>query len=535
MFERINEMFKRLSSVIVTITLMLTLILPIQANATGISVVIDGQVVSFTQSSGFPYIDSANRTQVPFRQAIEQLGANVIWDQSSQTAIAEKDGITVKIPIGTNYIYKNNIQIPNDTVSTIKDDRVYLPIRVVLEAFGAKVNWNQVLHLVDVTSNNFTSINVISNFGKNPATSRNFTWHTSTSANTGVVEYCEMGLFKGFDGDDIIRVAAQNYDAVTNLDKRVIHKVELSNLKPGTEYIYRVGDAVSGFSSIGEFKTAEENISNFTFIDISDIQATTLKGYDVWKNTLNRALQNFPDARFLVLTGDIVDDGQNISQWDYFSETARNDLLNLPLAPVVGNHDALNTKNTNPNAKNFTDRFDLIKDNTGLSSGTVYSFDYGNAHVAIMNTQCSSEDLKKEADWLRKDMSNTKKQWKIVALHRGPYGSYYDTVDIRSAWVPVFDEIGVDLVLQGHDHNYSRSFPMKNNNIMMADKGTVYITGNTGGVKFYPATWRKWQAVDMQPYTQMYLAITVNDSKMTIGAYDIKGNLKDSIVLQKTH
>lgn len=530
-------MLKRLSFVMLTIVLMLFLFLPIQVEAADIGVIIDGKIVSFSQGSGFPYLDSANRTQVPFRQTMEQFGATVGWDQASQTVTAEKDGITVKIPIGTNYIYKNNVVIYNDTVSIINDRRTYLPIRVVLEAFGAKVNWNQALCDVDVRSNNVAPINVISNFGNDPTISRNFTWYTLASASTSIVEYCEKGLFKGFDKANIIKVTAQNYDVITNLDRRVIHKVELGNLKPGTEYIYRVGDAINGFSSIGKFKTAERVINKFTFLDITDIQATTLKGYDVWKNTLNKALLKFPDARFLVLTGDIADDGQNISQWDYFSEAAKNELLNLPIVPVVGNHDALNNNNTNINAKNFTDRFDLIneKEDTGAPSGTAYSFDYGNVHVAVMNTQCSSENLKKEADWLRKDFSQTDKLWKIVALHRGPYGSTYDTVDIRNVWVPVFDELGVDLVLQGHDHNYSRSFPMKNDNIVTAGKGTVYITGNTGGVKFYPAKWRKWQAIDLQPYTQMYLAITVDNNKMMVGAYDIKGNLQDSAVLKKTN
>ncbi|MBK5215929.1 MAG: copper amine oxidase N-terminal domain-containing protein, partial [Candidatus Pacebacteria bacterium] len=123
---------------ILTIALTITLILPAQAYAaTGISVNINGANINFTQDSGTPFIDSANRTQVPFRQTMEQFGASVSWDQASQTAIAEKNGIIVKVPIGKNYIYKNTELISNDTAALIKDSRTYLPIRAVLEAFGA--------------------------------------------------------------------------------------------------------------------------------------------------------------------------------------------------------------------------------------------------------------------------------------------------------------------------------------------------------------------------------------------------------------
>src|SRR5660397_196392 len=183
------------------------------------------------------------------------------------------------------------------------------------------------------------------------------------------------------------------------------------------------------------------------------------------------------------------------------------ELMNFPIVPTLGNHDVMNSNNTNTNAKNFTDSFNLPKEiNTGAPSGTVYSFDYGNTHIAVMNTECGTMNLKEQADWLRRDMAGSTKLWKIVALHRGPYGATYDESIIRNAWAPVFYELGIDLVLQGHDHNYVRSYMMKSGAEVKNGIGTLYITGNTGGVKFYPLRWRIWQKVDLQPRTQMYIA-----------------------------
>ena len=375
---------------------------------------------------------------------------------------------------------------------------------------------------------------IINTFGKDPATGRCFTWNTSTAVKNGVVEYCIQDEFKGFDKSNISRAAARSYEAKNDLDKRIIHKAELKNLKSGTEYVYRVGDA-GGYSEKGTFKTAECDLKSFTFINITDTQGVTVGDYAKWKNILDKALEKFPDARFLVHTGDIVDNGDKTSQWDNFSGAAKSELMNLPIVPVVGNHDVLNKNLTNYSAKNFTDRFNLpTEQDTGAPAGTVYSFDYGNAHIAVMNTECGSTNFKKQGEWLRSDMKKSSKTWKIVALHKGPYGATYDTTDIRKAWVPLFDELGIDLVLQGHDHNYVRSYPLKKGAVVNPGKGTLYMVGNSGGVKFYPPKSRSWQEVDLQPKTQMYIAVTVSDMEMVINAYDSKNTLRDSVTIKKS-
>ena len=379
-----------------------------------------------------------------------------------------------------------------------------------------------------------TDISVINNFGKDPATDRNFTWITSPSNKTGLIEYCPKSEFKKFSSSNITKAAATSYKVKTDTDNRMVHKVSLNKLKPGTEYIYRVVNQPDLFSAQGTFKTAEKELNQFTFIQITDTQGSDEKDYKLWKNTLIKALETFPDARFLLHTGDMVDDGQKINQWDFFANAVKPQLMNIPIVPAVGNHDAMNKNKTNTDAKNFTDRFNIAKElDTGAPSGTVYSFDYGNAHVAVMNTECENESLKKQGEWLISDMAKTSKKWKIVALHRGPYGAVHDSSKIRDAWTPVFDKLKIDLVLQGHDHNYVRSYPMKNKTKVKNAMGTVYITANSGGAKFYPTKSRYWQLVDLQPEVQMFLAVTVSNSELSVKAYDINKVLIDTTILKK--
>ena len=108
-----------------------------------IKIFIDGQIVLFSKSSGAPFVDKASRTQVPLRVTMEGYGANVGWDSGTKTATVEKDGVTVKIPIGQRYIIINGERQTIDTAAQIVSNKTYLPIRPVVEALAGEVAWDQ--------------------------------------------------------------------------------------------------------------------------------------------------------------------------------------------------------------------------------------------------------------------------------------------------------------------------------------------------------------------------------------------------------
>ncbi len=141
--------------IILSIILALGINLHIFADV-NVKIAIDGKIIEWTESSGRPFVDNSNRTQVPFRQAMEAFGAEVNWEKETNSAVAIKDGITVKVPIGVKEIYKNGVKIENDTAALIKNNRTYLPIRAVLEAFGAEVTWDAKSQTVNVISTKTT-------------------------------------------------------------------------------------------------------------------------------------------------------------------------------------------------------------------------------------------------------------------------------------------------------------------------------------------------------------------------------------------
>lgn len=111
------------------------------ANQKDLSISIDGKVIQFSSHSGYPFLDENNRTQVPFRVVLEAFGADVEWNEDRKIATAKKGGIKVEVPIGENYILVNGESLGNDTEALIVREKTYVPIRKVIEAFGSKIIW----------------------------------------------------------------------------------------------------------------------------------------------------------------------------------------------------------------------------------------------------------------------------------------------------------------------------------------------------------------------------------------------------------
>ncbi|QIB68631.1 hypothetical protein Ami103574_04540 [Aminipila butyrica] len=123
------------------------------AFAGNIGVNINGVKVDFTNDTGAAFVDNANRTQVPLRVTMEGYGCQVSWDQETQTAIVTKDSNKVEVPINQNYIIVNGNKQDIDTAAQVVNSRTYLPIRAVLEAFGASVSWDQTAQTVVIKTN----------------------------------------------------------------------------------------------------------------------------------------------------------------------------------------------------------------------------------------------------------------------------------------------------------------------------------------------------------------------------------------------
>ena len=144
---------KKIAALILTAVLCCAFTTPFgSAASTGLNVVIDGKSVQFSEDMGVPFVDSNSRTQVPLRVTMEAMGAKVDWDAEVKTAVVSKGSVTVRVPIGAEFVWVNGEKKTNDTAALIKDSRTYLPIRIVAEALGADVAWDGNTKTVKITT-----------------------------------------------------------------------------------------------------------------------------------------------------------------------------------------------------------------------------------------------------------------------------------------------------------------------------------------------------------------------------------------------
>ena len=103
-----------------------------------ITVKIDGVEVVFPDQKPILHKD---RTMVPLRAIFEALGADVAWDNDTNTVMARKGDVYIIVQIDNTKLIRNNDSIELDVPAMLLNDRTLVPVRAISEAFGCKVDW----------------------------------------------------------------------------------------------------------------------------------------------------------------------------------------------------------------------------------------------------------------------------------------------------------------------------------------------------------------------------------------------------------
>ncbi len=209
-----------------------------------------------------------------------------------------------------------------------------------------------------------------------------------------------------------------------------------------------------------------------------------------------------------------------------------------------------------------------------------YSFDHGNVHITCLDANDYVNPLDPVlVDWLRSDIGNSKADWKIVAYHQPGFNS--SKAHYNQQWMrllsPVLEQLGVNLVLTGHVHNYQRSVPLtfqpkkdetgtryvlsnegRVDGIFTLDtlfdgktttrpKGILYIVSGAGGASLYdqnlganPELWKHDPPENWVPFTvkmitdiHSFTLIETSSEKLILRQLDARGNVLDEITIEK--
>ncbi len=415
-------------------------------------------------------------------------------------------------------------------------------------------------------------------------TQLNLAWYSHTAAKPAVkwATKADMSDAKTFNG-------AQTAHRVINGVQYYSSKVTVNGLAENSTYYYQYENN-GAWSAPVSYNTKKFGSFKLLFMGDPQIGASVGRvpsdGKDPqsaeiaarndaynWNATINTALNAHPDVSFILSAGDQINYSNNDAnpqqEIEYSGYLSPRALKSLPVATVIGNHDALTTNYRN----HFNNPNSFTEEASPTAAGNGYFFSYGNALFVILNTNnynCADhEALLKKAI-----AANPNAKWRIVAFHQDIYGSGKDHSDsdgivLRTQLTPLFDKYHIDMVLQGHDHSYARTYQLSsdgqahtlysvaagnaavkwndeknvayqaqnrcydvikyNSNKVTDPRGTVFITANSAtGSKYYELInpMQNYIAARWQEWKPTYSTISIDDNSLTISTYETESGRK---------
>jgi predicted phosphodiesterase len=346
-------------------------------------------------------------------------------------------------------------------------------------------------------------------------------WET-TGPGTSVVEYGEAT----FNAEE-----ANLSEKATDDEMKTMHEVVLTGLKPETNYFWRVRTADSTgaelVSDVYTFKTAVNDSTAYMFALIGDSQMNSRTPW-AWERIAELVWKKRPN--FVVHVGDIVDDGNRLTDWtEHFFPGGHILMSRYPMYTALGNHE------------NDSDYYYQYFHNPPPEY--YYTFKYGNAQFFVIDTNRDVTPGSEQFTWLEWELAKSDATWKIALHHHPPYSSeaddHGDTSKEASTMgtharnlVPLYEEYGVDFNLFGHTHVYERTWPLKNDMVNERD-GVIYINsgGAGGGLEDFAPT-RNWFTAELQT-GHHFCTFTVFDRTLIFKAIDSDGRMFDTFQMTK--
>ncbi|SRR5579871_77925 len=290
-------------------------------------------------------------------------------------------------------------------------------------------------------------------------------------------------------------------------------KTTLTGLAPNSRYDYTVANGALK----GSFKTppaANAPDTPVRFIVYGD----TRTRHDVHRRVMEQLVKaGAPD--FVIDNGDQVENGYDAALWPIFFDIERELLRQTVYFPALGNHE-----------RNSSYYFELLQQRSGY-----YSFDWGNMHFSILNTDKPAfSTLAKERDalwdeevrWLEQDLlEHQDATWRFVGGHHPPMSAVARRQEGNphiTALMPLFEKYKVQATFWGHDHNYQHYL----------QKGIHYFTSGGGGAPLYDVDKPPAGITQKVASVENFIQIEVHGSAIHIKVTAIDGSTLDEVDLK---
>jgi acid phosphatase type 7 len=309
-----------------------------------------------------------------------------------------------------------------------------------------------------------------------------------------------------------------------------VYRCELTGLKPGTQYMFRLGAQSPTYF----FQTMPAKATDsFTFVSGGDC--------GVNEHALaNNRLAAQQDPMFVIIGGDLgYDNGKSAAVAIQFIRNYSKTMIDtqgrlIPLITCIGNHEVLGSYNkTLKEATYFHPLFDTLYEERSFAT-----LDFGNyLSFVLLDTGHAAPISGEQTDWLNKALADRVGLPNLFVVNHVPAYPSYRAPDAapskdgkeaklgtgegnRRHWAPLFEKYQVDAVLEHHDHTFKRTHPLKDGR--PDPLGIIYLGDGS---------WGKLRAAK-KPEDRPYLAKTHDAYHMTM--HRIEGERRFHVALADT-
>ncbi|MEO1188417.1 MAG: metallophosphoesterase family protein [Pseudomonadota bacterium] len=321
--------------------------------------------------------------------------------------------------------------------------------------------------------------------GSDPQTSLTVTWRTDATVDSAIAELTKASGDSRFDLQaapiaakyQLVDFEATNYahnrSGPPNHGQAPVHhhSVTFKDLEPDTLYAYRVRGAQGHWSEWFQSRTLPDD-APVTFLYYGDAQYGILSHA---ARIFRQGLLSAPEARFVLHAGDLVNKGDRDLEWGEWFQASGFIHAMIPVVPVAGNHEYLETQDggskdgkailtdlwrpqfTLPVTESLPDPLHETVFEQRMSK---------DLHLFVLDS--SSPLWTEQMDWLQIVAGASDARWKVVGMHHSPVrpgiqgyannparGDYHRAR--QDAFLDAARHAGIDLVLAGHNHSYTRA------------------------------------------------------------------------------
>lgn len=368
---------------------------------------------------------------------------------------------------------------------------------------------------------------IIFTYMGDPSTTLTVNWQThAAEPGAAVVHYDTVSHADGTPAD-YAHSAKGKFVQIEGLENRDYFRAELTGLKAATTYYIMVGDQALGLSEELKVKTIPNDDRPLRFVTGGDM------GTSPHSRTLMKHSASY-NPQFAVIGGDIAYANgrlEAVSRWDtwftyYSTEMVTPEGYSIPIVAAIGNHEINFAKDPTESPFYF-----VLFGQAGGDSHFVRQF--GENLILFVLDTGHQESHASQVDWMRSEFSKHQNmKYKAAVYHVPLYPTHRDFMtheskNGREHWSPLFDDFGLTVAFENHDHTFKRTHLIKNGEIATDGEGTLYLGDGCWGTGQRPIGYEPRWYQKVRGSIQHFWVVDMDNEHALYRAVDIENQVFD--------